>query len=98
MAVQGVGDPSERIFAELRNKNDEVRQRAANELRDLVNLLSRGRLQRNMKQNKTDIVDQNGRPNDSAAFTTDSQHDLANLLYNLQMSLIKSEASLLSIA
>lgn len=44
MAAQAAGlDPSERIFTELRNKNDEVKQRAANELRDLVNLLSRGR-------------------------------------------------------
>ncbi|KAK5075469.1 phosphatidylinositol kinase-related protein kinase tor1 [Lithohypha guttulata] len=42
MAAQAAGlDPSERIFTELRNKNDEVKQRAANELRDLVNLLSR---------------------------------------------------------
>jgi len=36
-------DPSERIFLELRSKNDEVKQRAANDLRDLVTLLSRGR-------------------------------------------------------
>lgn len=40
--TQGL-DPSERIFLELRSKNDEVKQRAANELRDLVTLLSRGK-------------------------------------------------------
>lgn len=45
MASQTPGiDPSERIFQELRSKNDEVKHRAANELRDLVNLLSRGKL------------------------------------------------------
>ena len=43
MAATGAGlDPSERIFVELRSKNNEVKQRAANELRDLVSLLSRG--------------------------------------------------------
>ena len=43
MATSAAGlDPSERIFLELRSKNDEVKQRAANDLRDLVNLLSRG--------------------------------------------------------
>ncbi|KAK5092938.1 phosphatidylinositol kinase-related protein kinase tor1 [Exophiala xenobiotica] len=42
MASQATGlDPSERIFAELRSKNDEVKHRAANDLRDLVILLSR---------------------------------------------------------
>lgn len=43
MASQAPGlDPSERIFHDLRSKNDEVKQRAANDLRDLVALLSRG--------------------------------------------------------
>lgn len=43
MAAPGTGlDPSERIFTELRSRNDEVKHRAANELRDLVTLLSRG--------------------------------------------------------
>lgn len=39
--VQGP-DPSERLFLELRSKNDEVKNKAATELRDLVTLLSRG--------------------------------------------------------
>lgn len=34
-------DPSERIFLDLRSKNDEVKHRAAHDLRDLVGLLSR---------------------------------------------------------
>jgi len=43
MATQATGlDPSERIFSELRSKNDDVKHRAANDLRDLVTLLSRG--------------------------------------------------------
>lgn len=43
MASQPAGlDPSERIFQDLRSKHDEVKHRAANELRDLVALLSRG--------------------------------------------------------
>ena len=45
MALQGPGpDPSERIFNDLRNKNDEVKSKAAAELRDLITLLSRGEL------------------------------------------------------
>jgi hypothetical protein len=44
MALQGQGpDPSERIFVELRSKNDEVKNKAASELRDLITLLSRGK-------------------------------------------------------
>lgn len=43
MASQGPGpDPSERIFVELRSKNDEVKNKAASELRELITLLSRG--------------------------------------------------------
>lgn len=43
MASQGPGpDPSERIFIELRSKNDEVKNKAASELRELITLLSRG--------------------------------------------------------
>jgi hypothetical protein len=43
MAQQGPGpDPSERIFTDLRSKNDEVKNKAAAELRDLITLLSRG--------------------------------------------------------
>lgn len=43
MALQGQGaDVSERLFAELRSKNFEVKNRAANDLRDLVTLYSRG--------------------------------------------------------
>lgn len=43
MALQGQGpDPSERIFVELRSKNEEVKSKAAAELRDLITLLSRG--------------------------------------------------------
>jgi len=43
MALQGQGpDPSERIFVELRSKNEEVKNKAAIELRDLITLLSRG--------------------------------------------------------
>ncbi|EXJ69012.1 FKBP12-rapamycin complex-associated protein [Cladophialophora psammophila CBS 110553] len=39
---QGPGpDPSERIFVDLRSKNDEVKNKAAAELRDLITLLSR---------------------------------------------------------
>ncbi|EXJ58070.1 FKBP12-rapamycin complex-associated protein [Cladophialophora yegresii CBS 114405] len=42
MAQQGPGpDPSERIFTDLRSKNDEVKNKAAAELRDLITLLSR---------------------------------------------------------
>ncbi|KIW48583.1 uncharacterized protein PV06_01155 [Exophiala oligosperma] len=42
MASQGPGpDPSERIFIELRSKNDEVKNKAASELRELITLLSR---------------------------------------------------------
>lgn len=74
MAVQGVGDPSERIFAELRSKNDETRQRAANDLKELVNLLSRGRLHYHFHQPWTDTIEQNGRPSDSAASTIELQH------------------------
>jgi len=44
MSAQGQGpDPSERIFVELRSKNDEVKNKAASELRDLITLLSRGK-------------------------------------------------------
>lgn len=43
MALQGQGpDPSERIFVELRSKNEEIKNKAATELRDLITLLSRG--------------------------------------------------------
>ena len=43
MAQQSQGsDPSDRIFADLRSKNEETKARAANELRDLVTLLARG--------------------------------------------------------
>lgn len=43
MASQTPGlEASERIFQDLRSKNDDVKNRAANELRDLVALLSRG--------------------------------------------------------
>jgi hypothetical protein len=41
--IQGP-DPSDRIFADLRSKNEEVKYRAAGELRDLMSLLSRGML------------------------------------------------------
>ncbi|KAK5939777.1 phosphatidylinositol kinase- protein kinase tor1 [Knufia obscura] len=42
MASQATGlDPSERIFSELRSKNDAVKKRAAKELQELVTLLSR---------------------------------------------------------
>jgi hypothetical protein len=45
MAQQGQGpDPSERIFVELRSKSEDVKIRAANELCELVTLLSRGNL------------------------------------------------------
>ena len=45
MAVQGQApDPSERIFIELKSKNDETKNKAATELRDLITLLSRGKL------------------------------------------------------
>ena len=43
MAQSGQGlDPTERIFTELRSKNEDVKVRAAIELRDLLTLLSRG--------------------------------------------------------
>lgn len=43
MALQAQApDPSERIFVELRSKNDEIKNKAATELRDLITLLSRG--------------------------------------------------------
>jgi hypothetical protein len=43
MAVQGQGpDPSDRIFIDLSSKNDEIKNKAATELRDLITLLSRG--------------------------------------------------------
>jgi hypothetical protein len=45
MAQQSQGpDPSDRIFQDLRNKNEEVKYRAAGELRDLMSLLSRGKI------------------------------------------------------
>lgn len=40
-------DPSERIFVELRSRNEEVKLKAAVELRELVTLLSRGMTVRN---------------------------------------------------
>lgn len=44
MALQAQApDPSERIFVELRSKNEETKSKAASELRDLITLLSRGR-------------------------------------------------------
>jgi hypothetical protein len=47
MAQQSQGpDPSDRIFQDLRNKNEEVKYRAAGELRDLMSLLSRGKIYR----------------------------------------------------
>jgi hypothetical protein len=43
MALQGQGtDVTERIFNDLRSKNLEVKSRAANDLRDLATLYSRG--------------------------------------------------------
>ena len=43
MAQQSQGtDPSDRIFLDLRSKNEDTKDRAAGELRDLVTLLSRG--------------------------------------------------------
>lgn len=43
MASQTPGlEVSERIFQDLRSKHDDVKHRAANELRELVALLSRG--------------------------------------------------------
>lgn len=43
MALQAQApDPSERIFVELRSKNDEIKSKAATELRELITLLSRG--------------------------------------------------------
>lgn len=57
MAAQAVGlDPSERIFTELRSRNDEVKQRAAHELKDLVNLLSRGKTDSTLSMTNADIV------------------------------------------
>lgn len=48
MAQQSQGsDPSDRIFTDLRSKNEDIKARAASDLRDLVTLLSRGTL--NMK-------------------------------------------------
>jgi len=45
MALQAQApDPSERIFVELRSKNDEIKNKAANELKELITLLSRGSL------------------------------------------------------
>jgi hypothetical protein len=45
MAQQSqVSDPSDRIFVDLRSKNEETKTRAAAELRDLVTVLSRGTL------------------------------------------------------
>jgi hypothetical protein len=41
--IQGP-DPSDKIFADLRSKNEEAKHRAAGELRDLMSLLSRGML------------------------------------------------------
>lgn len=43
MALQAQApDPSERIFVELRSKNDETKNKAATELKELITLLSRG--------------------------------------------------------
>lgn len=48
-------DPSERIFQDLRSRNEEVKRHAALELRELVTLLSRGR--RKLKIRHTGIED-----------------------------------------
>jgi hypothetical protein len=70
MALQGPGsDPSERIFNDLRSKNDEVKNKAAIELRDLITLLSRGEHARFVRPVCADRA-QNGRPNDSPPSTT----------------------------
>jgi hypothetical protein len=43
MALQGpAADVSERIFNDLRSKHQDVKYRAANELKDLVTVYSRG--------------------------------------------------------
>ena len=72
MALQGQGpDPSERIFVELRSKNDEIKNKAATELRDLITLLSRGE---NFAISTISLLTsgQNGLPNDSVHSTTES--------------------------
>lgn len=74
MAAQAPGpDPSERIFTELRSRNDEVKQRAAHELKDLVNLLSRGENLAIIDQKLDTDNFQNGHLNGSAHSTTSSQ-------------------------
>lgn len=70
MTLQGQGpDPSERILADLRSKNDEVKYKAAGELRDLITLLSRGTLNCSDARGLLTLV-QNGLPSASAPSTT----------------------------
>lgn len=72
MAVQGQGpDPSERIFTELRSKNDEVKNKAATELRDLITLLSRGKGIQDASRTDYELMAcQNGPLSGSVHFTT----------------------------
>lgn len=74
MALQGQGpDPSERIFVELRSKNDEVKNKAASELRDLITLLSRGKASILVELDRMLIAPQNGHLNASVHSTTESR-------------------------
>lgn len=92
MALQGQGlDPSERIFVELRSKNDETKNKAATELRDLITLLSRG-----ASCHLSPIADmltllKNGLPNASVPFTIGSPAASAASLSKPPIPATKSE-------
>jgi hypothetical protein len=74
MALQGQGhDPSERIFVELRSKNDDVKNKAASELRDLITLLSRGKTSTLVDLGQMLTARQNGHLNASVHSTTESR-------------------------
>ncbi len=80
MSQQGPGsDPSERIFIDLRSKNDEVKNKAAAELRDLITLLSRGQYGYSYVGYKLTPA-QNGPQKDSVPSTTESPPALATSL------------------
>ena len=93
MALQGPGpDPSERIFGDLRSKNEEVKSKAAAELRDLITLLSRGQINFLGTHNVLTLA-KNGPPSASASSTTKSPTASATSLSRLPRPATKWEES-----
>jgi len=73
MAQQGQGqDPSDRLFIDLRSKNEEVKNKAAADLRDLITVCARG-LYTAIPSRKTctDLYGQSGHLRDSALSMTE---------------------------